>query len=125
MNEPIIDPWLIYAIGQADGIVSVLRGLGIFGVGFLLVAGVLCTPLKVKEGIPLRYTLLPALLVSFVLLFAGFLGTLIPNSKTITAVIISQHVTPANLEKGVELTDALKDEIKRDIIEIINATEEE
>jgi hypothetical protein len=108
--EPIVSPWVIYLIGNADAFIFGLFLFGwlpaLLGLGFCLD----------KERITVKGF--------FLFLIAMFLWcacVFFPSSKTITAMVAAQYVTTNNLEQakdaGRDATTFLLDEIFKRINE--------
>lgn len=111
MNEPIISPWIFYALNMVDN----LRG-GAICIMVLCLIALFFTPILLDTGCTMKH--IRCLFVTFVV--SVLLLILVPNSNTITQMIIAQHVTVNNLEKAGQLTDHAVDKIIEKIIKISN-----
>jgi hypothetical protein len=111
MNEPIISPWIFYALNMVDN----LRG-GAIGIAALCLMALVFTPILLDTGCTMKH--IKYLFVTFVISIS--LLIFVPNSQTITQMIIAQHVTVHNIEKAGELTDRAVDKIIEKIIKISN-----
>lgn len=109
MDDPIISPWVIYLIDKIDMV----------GILFFIawIAGCLGGILCLVEGSSIIYTqeeqkiwnkrARKALLVSIILFIVAML---MPNSTTLTKMIIAQQITPNNITATKELTtEIMKD----------------
>ena len=111
MNEPIISPWIFYALNIVDN----LR-VGAVGIMVLCLIALIFTPILLDTGCTMKH--IRCLFVTFVV--SVLLLILVPNSNTVTQMIIAQHVTVNNLEKAGQLTDHAVDKIIEKIIKISN-----
>ena len=114
MDDPIISPWVIYLIDKID-MVDIL-----FFIAWIAgcLGGILC----LVEGSSIIYTqeeqkiwnkrARKALLVSIILFIVAML---MPNSTTLTKMIIAQQITPNNITATKELTT----EIMKDTVNFI------
>lgn len=114
MDDPIISPWVIYLIDKIDMV----------GILFFIawIAGCLGGILCLVEGSSIIYTqeeqkiwnkrARKALLVSIILFIVAML---MPNSTTLTKMIIAQQITPNNITATKELTT----EIMKDTVNFI------
>lgn len=111
MDDPIISPWVIYLIDKIDMV----------GILFFIawVAGCLGGILCLVEGSSIIYIqeeqkiwnkrARKALLVSVILFIVAML---MPNSTTLTKMIIAQQITPNNITTAKELTtEVMKDTV--------------
>ena len=111
MDNPIISPWVIYLIDKID-MVGIL-----FFIAWITgcLVGILC----LVEGSSIIYTqeeqkiwnkrARKALLVSVILFIVAML---MPNSTTLTKMIIAQQITPNNITTAKELTtEVMKDTV--------------
>lgn len=118
--EPIISPWLIYLLGiieQLQGfltIMAVFSGIGfffyiIFAIAYGIEMGDGAE--KAKKSTTFFVWLFPILIL---------LSIITPNRNTLIGMIVSQHVTHHTIQKTVETGKAIKEEIKKDILDIID-----
>lgn len=112
MDDPIISPWIIYLIDKIDIVAIVLFILWIA----VCLGGILCL---VEGSSIILYTqeeqkiwnkrARKALLVSVILFIVAML---MPNSRTLTKMIIAQQITPNNITTAKELTtEVMKDTV--------------
>lgn len=120
--EPIISPWLIYVIGQVDKIEGVcflfamLAGIAsvistIFWVGNAHEPAVTVA----KKVSRIAYPLFIFLIIPFVV---------IPSSKTIIGMVVAQNVTTDNVCDALKFGEDIKETLKADVFEIIEAIQE-
>lgn len=104
MNEPIISPWVLYFIGVAEG----LNGILTFGVAFVgavvLLSAVLTYVnygLDDEEG-KKHWQITRKLCICFSVLLV--LKIFMPSEKTLIAIMVSQNVTRADVDKAMDIT---------------------
>jgi len=125
--EPLISPWLIYLLGIVNGVKSFFEFFAfLFGVLWVVtVAGAAASTFSedFKEYcLAWRRAFLVA---SVAFLFTVIPAIFVPNRATLVGMIIAKNVTHDNVEKIVESGRLAKEEIKKDIIEIIEAIQKE
>lgn len=120
MNDPIISPWLIYLISISDKIIIVFSIIAIaLGVG--LASFYFATWMQgdweenVKDKIKVHIKLWITIFIS------GFLALTIPDSKTIISLVVASKITPNTVNSAVQTGKEFKNEIKKDIMDIIDA----
>ncbi len=126
--EPIISPWLIYLLSFIDAIKTfmvvstVLVGIALGG--YLIVFAMSRDRVlfeddtrEVVDSLGKRYFL--KAIATFLLMF--FLAITIPNRNTVIAMLVAQNITPNNINKVVKKGEALKDSIKKDVLDILTA----
>ena len=110
MDEPIISPWLIYLIGSVDGVLAWVITIGLCS----LALAVACEKSKWYR----RSKIFMIVSIIFISLF-----TLIPNSRTLTSLILIQYITPNNIKATNELSSEVVknglDYLNDKVIEII------
>lgn len=111
MNDPIISPWLIYLLELINTLKVIFSIAGILGITICIAA------LIIENKLFLKHFIL-AVVISII-------GILIPTQKTLIAMIAAKHITPANVTRAVETGKDIKEEIKKDIIEILQQVEKE
>lgn len=107
MNEPIISPWIFYALFVVDNLKCALVLSMI-----ICVTAIVLMPMIVTEEDFGKYA------KKIIALFAisGLLMVFTPDSKTITQMIVAQHITESNIEKAGQLTERAVDKIIEKII---------
>jgi uncharacterized membrane protein len=101
MNDPIVSPWLIYAIAQVDNV----RATACVFLALCITVTVICgvTWQVEKEGGPedatsKRYR--NGMFISgFLMMVSGLLLCVIPSSKTLMLMCVAEKATPANIAK--------------------------
>lgn len=114
---PIISPWFIYLLSVVDAI------KGIFVVGAIIGATTVVIILMGMviedwewEGVKKIFkVILPISLTCL------FFSIFVPNKKIIIAMYVTKFVTTDNITKAIDAGGNFKDEVKKDIIEIIEA----
>lgn len=109
MNEPIISPWIFYALNIVDN----LRG-GAICIAVLCLIALVFAPILLDTGCTMKH--IKCLFATFVI--SILLLIFVPNSNTVIQMIIAQHVTVNNIEKAGELTDHAINKIIERIIKI-------
>ena len=105
MNEPIISPWLFYALFVVDNVKCALM-VSMFICGFVLFM-LPTTDLDATKFVKIFGT---------VFIISGVLMVFTPDSKTITQMVIAKHITISNIEKAGQLTERAVDKIIEKII---------
>lgn len=103
MNEPIISPWLIYAVDVLVGVKSMIYnllfalGMASFGLGIACMISVADGDKEITQKL-MRWIkcVIMAVVVGCVL------NMFIPDRTTIYQMIAAQFITPANLQQGEE-----------------------
>lgn len=111
MDDPIISPWVIYLIDKIDmvGILFFIAWIaGCLGGILCLVEGSSIIYIQEEQKIWNKRAR-KALLVSVMLFIVAML---MPNSTTLTKMIIAQQITPNNITTAKELTtEVMKDTV--------------
>ena len=126
--EPIISPWFIYFLGVVSGIRELAIGVAIVGgmasLGFV---GAYIGNL-VEKGKDYKWTKWCARYAKRIIpIFAFFIAILIfmPSKNTLIAMYVADNITPNNVEKALEVGKDFKEEIKKDIFELIEAIQKD
>lgn len=136
----IINPWWFYLIDIIDSLLvfSVVMAC-IFGVGvIILFVAFLCnkdsmmTDIKLGRGKDAEYSkgwvdtaksILKWLVPLFVV--SSFLSVVLPTSSTMYKMMAAQIITYERLDKAMVAGKLAKDELKKDIFDIINSFKDE
>lgn len=111
MNEPIISPWVFYALFVVDNLKSALvLSMIIFA------SAIVFMPMIVAEEDFGKYA--KRIVIFFII--SGLLMVVTPDSKTLTQMIIAQQITKSNIEKAGQLTERAVDKIIEKVISIKN-----
>lgn len=119
MNEPIINPWLIYWIDIATGLRTASIVLGVLSImcGF---ATFIVFYIDNENYIWQSKT-------GRLFLYAGvifcLLGIFVPNSNTMYKMLAVSYITPANIKTSGEFTDKAIDKILEKIANAIEKFE--
>lgn len=121
--EPIISPWFFYLIDVLPDIGGLLVLIAIL---LLFLFFVLCV-INTDEGdnFPVQYAKkkLPSFIVAWVAI--PVIISLIPSKETMIQMAVASQVTPDNIETVMEIGKSLKDEVKGDVIDVIEKLKEE
>lgn len=109
MNEPIISPWLFYALFVVDNVKCAL----VLSMLICVVVFFLLPMVDTDEGIEKYMKTICA-----VFIISGVLMVFTPDSKTITQMIIAKHITISNIEKAGQLTERAVDKIIEKIVKV-------
>jgi len=125
--EPIVSPWLIYLLGIVNGVKSFFEFFAfLFGISWVItIAGLavsrFCEDLKEYHPEWRR----AFLVASIAFLLTATPAIFIPSRGTIIGMVVAKNVTHDNVEKIIDSGHSVKEEIKKDIIEIIEAIQKE
>ena len=117
MAEPIISPWLIYAIDILDSI----SGAANFVCGASGLAVILLFLLLTRRGedfnsddgiIHAANRLCKRAIIVF--LSALLVATIVPNKQTSYEMLAAAYVTPANVERAADILDLFADRILKE-----------
>lgn len=118
MDEPIISPWLIYLIGSVDGVLAWVIIIGLCSLALAVACFIESTASYYEEDEKpewrRRFKIFLIVSIIFISLF-----TLIPNSRTLAAMILTQYLTPNSIKANPELITSIDKNDKDKIIEII------
>ncbi len=121
--EPIISPWLIYLLGITEDIKTVFISSSVFaGIG-LVIYMVLYIATTIDDSdrkMVRRFSFCPYLFTIF-LLFA----IIIPSKNTLIGMIVAQQITPNNISSVIKMGKDLKNELKKDVMYIIESATKE
>ena len=135
MNESIISPWFIYLLFSIDSFIGLLLILPCVLLGIpimiyisgLIIIGVdgmsMYSKERAKERLTTWTTRWKKHLKYLIPLFICFLlmSTITPNKNTMIAMYVADQITYGKVEKTVQITNDIRNIIKRDAIEIINS----
>lgn len=114
--EPIISPWLFYLLEIVSNFQIVLVGVSaiiFFVYGFINISSFIEDEEpkinKKRKKLLIRYVAFPCLI----------LGILTPSKDTIIKMVIAKHVTADSVNTILEIGGDFKNELKRDIFELI------
>ena len=119
--EPIISPWIIYFLGVVDNFNIALAiiwiGCGI-SIGGLFLFATFEEEIELASKKSKKFFIIGIICVIISIFF--------PSQKTVIGMIVAKNITPINVEKALKSGKEFKNELKKDIIEIIqSATKEE
>lgn len=118
MNEPIISPWIIYAIGVCNSIREVAMGfsiLGVFAIVFVSIYIIADDVIADDEAFVdfIRYKKLLKILTIFTTAFI-IVTIIVPDKRVGYTMLATQYVTKENVLNAVDITE----EIVNKIIEV-------
>ncbi len=122
---PIISPWFIYLLSVVNPIKYVFTVFAVLA-GIVLLMGIvgwfICDTEKEEFGENwLRLWKKIIIITTPVFILSLMLSIFLPSRNTLIEIYVTKHITMNNIKKGIEASKAARDEIKRDIIELINA----
>lgn len=94
--EPIISPWIIYALPLVNVFIGIMLVVSLLTMGMLIVI------YTDKEYVEDRGTILTKTLWA-VFIITGLLAILTPSKNTLIAMYIANQVTPDNLSHAQEI----------------------
>lgn len=122
MDEPIISPWLIYLIGSVDGVLAWLIIIGLCSLALAVACFIESATSYYEENEKTEWRRRSKIFLIGSIIFIS-LFTLIPNSRTLTSMILIQYITPNNIKATNELTSEVVknglDYLNDKVIEII------
>ena len=127
--EPIINPWFFYFLHIAEMFQGVSIGLfvifscAVFGAGiwFFIKKDMDEFYDKEKEYKASRRIIKLAVVDIILIIFMIF----IPSRKTLISMYVAKHITTDNVQKALTVGKDFKEEIKKDIFELINGITKE
>lgn len=122
--EPIISPLLIYLLEIVNNInVSFCIFSIIFGIIFVffVIFYIIFTIEKYEPNLKIikKFTW-----IIYVFILSLILNIFIPSRNTVIGMIVAKQITPDNIKSAAKVGKDLKDEIKKDVLEIILAVTE-
>lgn len=125
--EPIISPWLIYAISISDSIKDAFNVFTIIiFIGGIIVACILTFADELEWVSENKTTTIKGTIGWFVFfIIFGLLSILTPSKNTLIGMIVADQITYDNVSKGVDAGKNLKNELKKDVLDIIEAITKE
>lgn len=94
--EPIISPWIIYALPLVDALIAVLSLVSMLAMATLII-------LYIDDDFREVMGTKTVKVVWLVFIISTLLAIFIPNKETLTAMYIANQVTPDNLNKAQEI----------------------
>lgn len=115
MTEPIISPWLIYAID----ILNSISGGATFVCGASGLAVILLFLSRRSEDVNSDYEIIRAAnslckRAIIVFLSALLVATIVPDKRTSYEMLAAAYVTPANVERAADILDRFADRILKE-----------
>ena len=123
--EPIISPWLIYALAIVDGVNISCGILGVFSGVLLLFIVAFYIMVYVDDDTDMMAKMKP--IVKYVVLFFIFtsgIALFCPNQKTVIAMLVADQITYDRAEAVVDGAKDFKNTLKQDVLDIVLAITE-
>jgi ABC-type sulfate transport system permease component len=123
--EPIISPWLIYLLGFIENLIItftggvIILGLGLIILVFFKVLGTMDDDEDLLNVVN-KFRWAKWLFGIFL-----FLAIITPSRNTIIGMMVAQQITPKNIESAIKTGKDFKNEIKKDVIDIIQSVTKE
>ena len=120
--EPIVSPWFIYFLGIIDGIkegfvgMAIIAGVALIMIGFAW----LVFDNDFEDETYVKMKKWAKRLIIYLCIFL-LLGVVTPSKNTVIAMYVADNITPNNVEKALDVGKDFKEEIKKDIFELIEA----
>lgn len=114
MNEPIISPWIIYAIDVCNSIKGVSVIFSVLGL-FAIVFGFICIIINENEDDKavvdvIRYKKLLKRLTIFTTAFI-IVAIIIPNKRVAYTMLATEYITKENVLNAVDITEKIVNKI--------------
>lgn len=103
--EPIISPWVIYALPLVDALIAVLSLVSMFAMATLIILYIDDDFRKVMGTQVVK-------IVWVVFIISGLLAIFIPNKETLIAMYVANQVTPDNLNHAKEIITTILKQAK-------------
>lgn len=107
MNEPIISPWIIYAIGICNSISGLAIFFGILGVFATIFVFIV---MFVEDVDIIRYKKLLKRLTIFTTIFI-IVAIIVPDKRVGYTMLATQYVTKENVLNAVDITEKIVNKI--------------
>lgn len=103
--EPIISPWLVYALSLVNPLILILSVVAILAVTVLVIVYTdydFCDERRSNE----------VKVIWAVFIISTLLAIFIPSKNTLIAMYVANHVTPDNLSNAQEIITTLINQVK-------------
>ena len=119
---PIISPWFIYLLSVANSIKGVAGGFAILtGMGLMAsIGGWIACKAEAKEFWQKFWKKLIKIIAPIFAVLL-FLSIFFPTRDALIGIYVVKHITVDKIDEGVKAGKLIKDELKKDIIDLINA----
>ena len=94
--EPIISPWLIYALSLVDPLIMTLAVIAMLAITVLIIVYTDVDFIDQRSSVVVKATWA-------VFIISTLLAIFIPSKNTLIAMYIANHVTPDNISNAQEL----------------------
>jgi hypothetical protein len=126
--EHIISPWFIYLLHLVGGLVggftviAIFIGIALFVCGIYFMEELIDLNSDDKERLSFKRWVRRLITAGIISLL---LAIFIPSKTTLIGMFVANKVTYNNVEKAIEAGKNVKEELKKDIIDIIEAIQKE
>lgn len=103
--EPIISPWLVYALSLVNPLILILSVVAILAVTVLVIfyTDYDCCDERSSNEVKVIWA---------VFIISTLLAIFIPSKNTLIAMYVANHVTPDNLSNAQEIITTLINQVK-------------
>lgn len=114
MTEPIISPWLIYAIDILNSISNVATIVCVLSLAFISIMffenlmGIDLTSEFIQDQARFYKRIAVVFIASFLV------ATIVPNKQTSYEMLAAAYVTPANVEQAADMLNRFADRILKE-----------
>lgn len=113
MNDPIISPWIIYAIGVCNSINAAAIFFSVLGVFTTMFAFIVMFVDEYLDDVDIiRYKKLLKRLTIFTIMFI-IVAIIVPDKRVGYTILATQYITEENVLKAADMVDRIADKIIR------------
>lgn len=111
MNDPIIPPWIIYAIGVCNSISAAAIFFSVLGVFTTMFAFIVMFVDEYLDDVDIiRYKKLLKRLTIFTIMFI-IVAIIVPDKRVGYTMLATQYITEENVLKAADMVDRIADKI--------------
>lgn len=103
--EPIISPWLVYALSLVNPLITILAVVAILAVTGLVIVYTDYDFYDERSSNEVK-------VIWVVFIISTLLAIFIPSKNTLIAMYVANHVTPDNLSNAQEIITTLINQVK-------------
>ena len=119
--EHIISPWFIYWLGIVDNLGALLCIILVFSLIATIVATIACFVGTIEGEDTVAKVTKKILKISIpILIVSSILSVITPSKTTLIQMVVADKLTYDVAEKAFKSGSGLKNELKQDVIDIIN-----
>ena len=115
MDEPIISPWIIYAISVCNSIregAMFFSLLGVFAIMFVFIVMFVADDLDLDNVDVIRYKKLLKRLTIITTVFI-IVAIIVPDKRVGYTMLATQYITEGNVQQAAKMVDRIADKIIR------------